>query len=186
MTRWILKRLNEKSSFVILNTYPNSGGWWLNATWIWTQWMTFETWDISDIWWEWGLDKKTKKLKDKNDIVCFSLVQCFVFFLAVASVAQDETNAGISGLRISIEIEGSNFLQWQSLHFLEYPLISLQCSALMMLQVPVQRWTQKWSYLGLRSADNLAMVTGFDRNCVAQPEARVGGGRALGGRALSR
>ena len=66
MTRWILKRLNEKSSFVILNTYPNSGGWWLNATWIWTQWMTFETWDISDIWWEWGLDKKTKKLKDKN------------------------------------------------------------------------------------------------------------------------
>jgi len=32
--------------------------------------------------------------------------------------------------------------------------------------------------LGLRSADNLEMVTGFDRNCVAKPEAGVGGGRA--------
>ena len=39
-------------------------GWWLTATFkIWTQRVTFETWDPWDIWSEWCLDKKIKRQK---------------------------------------------------------------------------------------------------------------------------
>ena len=33
---------------------------------IWIHRVTFETWDPSDIWWEWYLDKKTKRQKNKK------------------------------------------------------------------------------------------------------------------------
>ena len=65
ISRFSILRVVDFDSFWQICVFSCTGSSIL-VTEFWTQWVTFQTWDPSDIWWERCPDKKTKKVKQRE------------------------------------------------------------------------------------------------------------------------